>query len=367
MLPQKFDILGIGVNKHRTNKTGKIEWTGITRHVRADLDALAALADLLAHEIGTQGFTLLDMIKTEDPRLWESKIFFPGSDKDERGQVRQLDGLLRNIFRQVPDWDKDKVTGLFRKGCAGNALAAGASSDGVNRHLGWKPDTQAKSYAVANLEPYMHEQAVLGGISSQAWRTSHHLLRSTVEVDSSWCNALLPGLSEMPPDLAHRTRETLECIQKIAEAYWQALPIKTLKYGQHVAKGLPGVLKVMQTPEYEDFSNHVRKAEYRSMELLQILDKVPHLVRWKQEHLSITSFDAGSVLSDPTNPAETTASFEPPQKRQRLLDSDTQGAASTMLQKKQRELVAIQEARKIQAIDLQLQREQAAWSVEQAT
>lgn len=51
VLPQAFDIWGIGINKDKTNLTGKIKWTGITRHVRADLDAFAALADLMAHEI----------------------------------------------------------------------------------------------------------------------------------------------------------------------------------------------------------------------------------------------------------------------------------------------------------------------------
>lgn len=46
-----FDILGIGISEHKMNRTGKMEWTGITSHARADEDAIPALADLLAHEI----------------------------------------------------------------------------------------------------------------------------------------------------------------------------------------------------------------------------------------------------------------------------------------------------------------------------
>jgi len=74
VLPQKFAILGIGIDKHKTNKTGRMDWTGITRHARADLDAFAALADLFAHEIAIQKSRLLEMIRTGDQLLWESKI-----------------------------------------------------------------------------------------------------------------------------------------------------------------------------------------------------------------------------------------------------------------------------------------------------
>lgn len=79
-------------------------------------------------------------------------------------------------------------------------------------------------------------------------------------------------------DLPFRRQEVLHCIQKVAEAYWQALPINILKYGQNFAIGLPGVLKVIQTPEYGAFSNCVRQAEYDSMHMLENVDNVPHLV-----------------------------------------------------------------------------------------
>lgn len=36
---------------------------------------------------------------------------------------------------EIPNWDNNKVTGLCRGACAGNALAAGASLDETNCHL----------------------------------------------------------------------------------------------------------------------------------------------------------------------------------------------------------------------------------------
>ena len=66
VLPQAFDILGIGINKHKTNMTGKIEWTGITRHVRADCDPFFALANLMAHEIEVQNLRFIDMLQSTD-------------------------------------------------------------------------------------------------------------------------------------------------------------------------------------------------------------------------------------------------------------------------------------------------------------
>lgn len=52
--PHAFGILGFGINKHKMNNTRKMEWTGITRHAKAEQDAVAALADLLAHEDAIQ-------------------------------------------------------------------------------------------------------------------------------------------------------------------------------------------------------------------------------------------------------------------------------------------------------------------------
>jgi len=49
--PQQFDLIGIGINKYKTYNTGKVIYTGLTRHAMADRDALAALGELLAFEV----------------------------------------------------------------------------------------------------------------------------------------------------------------------------------------------------------------------------------------------------------------------------------------------------------------------------
>ncbi len=89
----------------------------------------------------------------------------------------------------------------------------------------------------------------------------------------------------MPSDLPARREEVLQCIQKIAEAYWQALPINILKYGVGFVQGPPNVAKVMQTHEYDTFSTSVRQAECDSMAKLQRMDEVPHLAQWKMQQL----------------------------------------------------------------------------------
>ena len=48
--------------------------------------------------------------------------------------------MLNKVTKRVTDWDKDKRTGLFRKTTTGRALCAGADADGVNCHMGWRPD-----------------------------------------------------------------------------------------------------------------------------------------------------------------------------------------------------------------------------------
>lgn len=198
VLPQAFDILGIGINKHKTNMTGKIEWTGITRHVRADCDPFFALANLMAHEIEVQNFRFIDMLQSTDvheQQLWKCKVFFPNTDKDEAGQKRQISSLLDEVTQHIPGWDKDKRTGLFRKTAAGIASGAGADSDQVNRQMGWKGDTQSRSCAVAYLEAYADVQAMQAGFDKDSWRLQDHLGRAAVAVDESWHDVLIPGLT----------------------------------------------------------------------------------------------------------------------------------------------------------------------------
>jgi hypothetical protein len=49
--PQQLDLIGIGINRHKTYSTGKVIYTGVTRHAMADRDAPAALGELLAFEV----------------------------------------------------------------------------------------------------------------------------------------------------------------------------------------------------------------------------------------------------------------------------------------------------------------------------
>jgi hypothetical protein len=58
---QQLDLIGVGINKNKTYNTGKVIYTGLTRHAMADRDALAALGELLAFEVH-HGLRLLEQI-----------------------------------------------------------------------------------------------------------------------------------------------------------------------------------------------------------------------------------------------------------------------------------------------------------------
>jgi len=284
VLPQTFDILAIGINKHKMNRSGRIEWTGITRHARADLDAFAALADLIAHEIAVQSFRFVDMLQSIDvhgQQLWESKVFFPNTDRHEDGQKRQITSLLNKVTQQIPGWDKDKRAGLFRKTAAGIASGAGADSDRVNRQMGWKGDTQSRAYAVADLEAYVDVQAMQAAFDRDSWRLHHYLGRAAIAVDKSWYDVLVPGLTTTS-ELSIRRQEVLQAHKRLTQAYWQALPINVLKYGMKIVVGLPSVVEVMQTDQYASFSVRILQAECDSMEKLQTMQEVPYLAEWQQ-------------------------------------------------------------------------------------
>ena len=207
IVPHAFDILGVGISEHKMNRTGKVEWTGITRHARADLDAFAALADLLAHEIALQNFEFIDMLQSNvadasyDQQLWKSKVFFPNTDRSKDSQKAQITSLLNKVTQKIQGWDKDQKTGVFRKTATGIANGAGADSDRVNRQMDWKGDTQSRSYALADLGAYLDVQAMLGGCDKDSWRQNHHLGRAAVAVDEAWCDlGFLPHQSCHPED-----------------------------------------------------------------------------------------------------------------------------------------------------------------------
>jgi len=213
----------------------------IARHAKAEQDPFAALANLLAHEIAINSFSFMDMLQSGScdseecqQLLWKSKIIFPNSGKDKAGRTGQIGSLLQSVVKEVLGWDKakDKQTGLFRKTAAGNALAAGAGPDEVNRQLGWKRDSQSRSHALHHSGSHVDVQAVLAGFDKDSWRQNHHLARAAAVVGESWCDALLPRLSASS-ELTERRQEILHTMQKLAEAYWQALPMKVLKYGMN--------------------------------------------------------------------------------------------------------------------------------------
>ena len=96
---------------------------------------------------------------------------------------------------------------------------------GVNRFINWKGDTQSRSYAKGELAANVKQQAVLAGFESQGWRQSHHLGRAAIAVDMSCCNALIPGLIDMPDNLPARFQEFHQCLTKTAVKWWQNLAI----------------------------------------------------------------------------------------------------------------------------------------------
>ncbi len=93
-----------------------------------------------------------------------------------------------SIVSEILNWDNNKVTGLFRKACAGNALAAGASPDETNRHLGWEGDPQSLSYTGASLEA---EMDMLAGFSKQGCRENHHLSDTPPHGGERWRTQLV--------------------------------------------------------------------------------------------------------------------------------------------------------------------------------
>ena len=244
------------------------------------------------------------------------------------------------MVKELPGWDKakDKHTGLFRKTAAGNARAAGAAPDEVNRYFGWKSDVQSRFYASHHTEAGITVQAVLAGFDKDSWKQNHHLGRAAVDVGEEWCDALLPGLSATAKQskLSVRKSELKDTLLKLGQAFWQALPIKVLKYDLNVVSGLPRVQEVMQKDEYASFSDRVLQAECDSMEQLHMMQEVPYLAKWQQANYAkqdsqqvahhATSISTGSSRARGQSQlrsaeAAGTVSQEPAAKRQKIAHS----------------------------------------------
>ena len=106
-------------------------------------------------------------------------------------------------------------------------------------------------------------------------------------------------------DLSIRRKELNDTLLKLAEAFWQALPIKKLKYGLHVVAGLPRVQEVMHTDEYASFSDRVLQAECDNMEKLQMMQEVPYLAEWQQANYATPESQQVAYHSDQSDSWET--------------------------------------------------------------
>ena len=98
----------------------------------------------------------------------------------------------------------------------------------------------------------------------------------------------------------------LQCIELFVQAYWQALPITMLKYGQDFQlKQLRAVQDVMDTDAYAVFATEVGQAELDSMEKLGL--KVPYLSEWADKQAASKRLAEGWA-----------SNAEPASKRQRV-------------------------------------------------
>jgi len=220
----------------------------------------------------------------------------------------------------------------------------------VDFHGGWNGGTQDRHYARESLQADMKAQAKAAGFVKD-FCEHHYLGRADVHVPEAWHNALLPGLHALLDaalDLPCGVRETLQCIELFVQAFWQALPIKTLKYGADFEKKqLDRVQEVMATDEYGIFVSNVREAELDSMEKLDL--KVPYLNKWAQEQATLNYAAKGSA-AEPDKPAT---------KRLRLGSVEVQAALGSTLAQKRREYAAHAEAIECMRLDMRMSQERA--------
>ena len=349
--PQQLDILGVGTDRHKTLSTGKVVYTGLTRHAMAEKDAVAAIGELLALEVHSSRLALLEQMKHGEKTRGRVNILFPGYvDLSEKAQTDNISNLFNRITGQIQGWDKSKVTGLLRKTCVETLRAADASKAEVDFHGGWNGGTQDRNYARESLQADMKAQAKAAGFVKD-FREHHYLGRADIHVPEAWHNALLPGLQALLDavlDLPCEVRETLQCIELFVQAFWQALPIKRLKYGADCGKKqLDKVQEVMATDEYGIFATNVREAELDSMEKLGL--KVPYLETWAQEQATLNYAAKGSA-AEPDKPAT---------KRLRLGSVEVQAAIGSTLAQKLREYAAHAEAIECRRLDMRMSQERA--------
>jgi len=220
----------------------------------------------------------------------------------------------------------------------------------VDFHSCWNEGTQDRNYARESLQADVRGQAKAAGFVKDCCLHCY-LGRADIYVPEAWHNALLPGLQVFLDAVLHLpygVPETLQRIELFVQGFWQALPIKTLKYGADFeTKQLNGVKEVMATDEYGIFAANDREAELDSMEKLGL--KVPYLINWAQEQASLKYAAEGSAAE----------SDEPAAKQLRLENIEVQAASGSTVAQKQREYVAHAEAIECMRLDMQLAQEQA--------
>jgi len=354
--PQQLDLIGIGINKHKTYSTGKVIYTGVTRHAMADRDALAALGELLAFEVH-HGLRLLEQIRSAEKEWVKVKMVVPGyAGKSDKAQTKQISNLMNRITSQIEGWDKDKVTGLMRKTCVAETRAAGASSSEVGLHCGWTNGTQDRSYARASLQTTM-DVITKGAGFAKDFRKHHHLGRAEVPVPRGWHNALLPGLTSVMDTISSLpcgVAETLQCIELFVQAFWQALPIRMLKYGPDFQlKQLTAVQDVMDTDAYAVFATEVGQAELDSMYKLGL--KVPYLSEWADKQAASKRLAEGWA-----------SNAEPASKRQRVELPQETAEPGSALAAKRKEYAAHVESLECARLDMVMAQERARLAREQA-
>ncbi len=223
-------------------------------------------------------------------------------------------------------------------------------SNFLGGNSGWNGGTQDRNYARESLQADMKAQAKAAGFVKD-FREHHYLGRADIYVPEAWHNALLPGLQVLLDavlDLPYGVRETLQCIELFVQAFWQALPITTLKHGaEFEKKQLDGVKEVMATDEYGIFAIKVREAELDSMDKLGL--NVPYLKKWAQEQASLNYAVKGSAAE----------SDEPATKRLRLESFEVQAAVGATVAQKRREYAAHAEAIECMKLDMQMSQERA--------
>ena len=223
-------------------------------------------------------------------------------------------------------------------------------------HSGWNEGTQDRNYARESLQADMKEQAKAAGFVRD-FRQHHYLGREDIPVPKAWKDALLPGLTSLLDtfsSLPCGDCETLQCIDLFVQAFLQALPITTLKYGADFEeKQLKGVQEVMDTCAYGAFATKVREAELDSMTKLGL--KVPYLEKWAEEQPP-SSYATMNSAPD----------AKPATKRHKLEIIEVQAGPGSALAEKQMEYAAHEEAMKCMRLDMQMAQDRARLAKEQA-